>query len=199
LKKRFLRRGVKKIAVAAKPLMMFTLMLFFDRKYLKGRHFDEELAGYIWGFRSIWTRNILRLATPCKFPADHRVTISNSTNIDFHPDDLNSFQSPGSYFQNFAGSIRLGRGTYVAPNVGIITSNHDLEDLDKHAQAIDVIVGEGCWIGMNAVLLPGVVLGPRTIVGAGAVVTKSFTDGHCVIAGNPARVIKVLKIGEPRL
>jgi carbonic anhydrase/acetyltransferase-like protein (isoleucine patch superfamily) len=45
---------------------------------------------------------------------------------------------------------------------------------------------------MNSIILPGVVLGIRTIVGAGSVVTKSFPDGYCVIAGNPAKIIKTL-------
>ena len=43
---------------------------------------------------------------------------------------------------------------------------------------------------MNPVLLPGVILGDNTIVGAGSIETKSFPDGHCVIAGNPAKFIK---------
>jgi acetyltransferase-like isoleucine patch superfamily enzyme len=38
-------------------------------------------------------------------------------------------------------------------------------------------------------ILPGVTLGDYTIVGAGSIVTKSFKDGYCVVAGNPARVI----------
>ena len=42
---------------------------------------------------------------------------------------------------------------------------------------------------MNAVVLPGVVLGDNTVVAAGAVVTKSFPDGYCTVAGVPARVI----------
>lgn len=54
----------------------------------------------------------------------------------------------------------------------------------------EVRIDDYCWIGMNVVVLPGVHLGPRTIVGAGSVVTKSFSDGYCVIAGNPAKKIK---------
>lgn len=46
---------------------------------------------------------------------------------------------------------------------------------------------------MNSVVLPGCHLGPYTIVGAGAVVTKSFPEGHCVIVGNPARIIRHLE------
>jgi acetyltransferase-like isoleucine patch superfamily enzyme len=42
---------------------------------------------------------------------------------------------------------------------------------------------------MNAVILPGVTLGDHTIVGAGSVVTHSFPEGHCTIAGNPAKKI----------
>ena len=43
---------------------------------------------------------------------------------------------------------------------------------------------------MNAVVLPGVVLGDNTVVAAGAVVTKSFPQGHCTVAGVPAVEIK---------
>ena len=51
-------------------------------------------------------------------------------------------------------------------------------------------IGRHCWLGAQSVLLPQVVLGDYTIVGAGAVVTKSFEEGYCVIAGNPAKIIK---------
>jgi len=40
--------------------------------------------------------------------------------------------------------------------------------------------------------MPGVTLGKHTVVGAGAVVTKSFEDGYCVIGGNPAKILKTI-------
>ena len=45
---------------------------------------------------------------------------------------------------------------------------------------------------MNSVILPGVRLGTRTIVGSGSVVTKSFPEGYCIIAGSPAKIIRHL-------
>jgi acetyltransferase-like isoleucine patch superfamily enzyme len=48
------------------------------------------------------------------------------------------------------------------------------------------------WVAMGAIILPGVKLGDFTTVGAGAIVTKSFPEGYCVIAGNPAKIIKHL-------
>ena len=86
----------------------------------------------------------------------------------------------------------MGRGTYIAPNVGIITANHDPLDLDKHLPGKDVVLGEGCWIGMNSVILTGVILGHHSIVGTGSVVTRSFVEGNCIVAGNLARVIRNL-------
>ena len=112
-------------------------------------------------------------------------------NITFHPDDLNNFQTFGNYFQAL-GKITIGHGTWIAPNVGLITANHCVDNLEEHEPAKPITLGENCWIGMNSTILPGVTLGPRTIVGAGSVVTKSFPDGNCVIAGNPAKVIRTL-------
>jgi hypothetical protein len=172
-----------------RPLILFGLSFFFHRKYLQGRHFENGYAGYLWCLKAIWQRNILRLGRTLPFPAALTVTISNFKNLHFHPDDLNNFQAGGTYFQNFKGIIKIGRGSYIAPNVGLITSNHDPNQIDKHLPGKTVEIGERCWIGMNAIILPGVVLGPNTIVGAGSVVTKSFPLGRVLIAGNPAKII----------
>jgi len=168
------------------------LQIFFDSKYLKGKFFDNSFQGYIWGLKSIWFNNVLRLSKPLKWPSSFRVSISDDKRLMFDPSDLNNFFSFGIYFQNFSADISIGKGTYIAPNVGIITSNHNPKNLDEHLEGRPVIIGENCWLGMNSIILPGVTLGANTIVGAGSVVTKSFPKGNSVIAGNPARIIKTL-------
>nr|WP_281397753.1 acyltransferase [Winogradskyella flava] len=102
--------------------------------------------------------------------------------------------SQGNYIQAI-GKIYIGDYTQIAPNVGIISANHELEDNRKHIVK-DVKIGKYCWIGFGAVILPGVELGDYTIVGAGAIVTKSFKEGYCVLAGNPAKLVKRLNKAE---
>ena len=96
----------------------------------------------------------------------------------------------GCYLQG-AGIIRFGDYVQLAPNVGVLSANHDLYDQRKY-NVEPIVIGDYSWIGMNSVITAGVTLGPRTIVAAGAVVTKSFPDGYCVLAGVPARVVKYL-------
>lgn len=139
------------------------------------------LSSRIWGFN----RKI-------PWPVNPHTIISNAQNIEFHIDDIHIFQTPGCYWQNHRGKIIIGRNCFIAPNVGIITTNHDVNDVAKHVEGRDIRLGDKCWIGMNAMILPGVILDPNTIVGAGSVVTHSFPEGHCVIAGNPAKIIRHL-------
>ncbi len=96
----------------------------------------------------------------------------------------------GCYIQAMGG-IYIGDYTQIAPNVIIISANHELHDTRIHIKK-RVIIGKYSWIGGNSSIMPGVELGDFTIVGAGSVVTKSFPEGHCVIGGNPAKIIKYL-------
>ena len=115
--------------------------------------------------------------------------VSNPKNL-YAGIDTSPGYMPGCYIQGI-GKIYIGDYTQIAANVGIISANHDLYDTRKHKPSF-VKIGKYCWIGMNAVILPGVELGDWTIVGAGSTVTKSFSEGYCVIAGNPAKVVKKL-------
>jgi acetyltransferase-like isoleucine patch superfamily enzyme len=98
---------------------------------------------------------------------------------------------PGCYIQGLGG-IYVGDYTIMAPNVGIISANHDVHDSRAHMNVSPIRIGRYAWIGMNATILPGVELGDHTVVGAGSVVTRSFPEGYCVIAGNPARLVRHL-------
>lgn len=100
--------------------------------------------------------------------------------------------SHGCYLHGL-NKIYIGDYTFIAPNVGIMSANHDVTDLRLQTTDKPIRIGSYCWIGMNSMILPGVTLGDFTIVGAGAIVTKSFENGYCVIAGNPARIIRQLE------
>lgn len=166
----------------------------YDFDYLHGPLFMGRMNGLL----SIGWQVVVKDYFACrkigvnigvKWPVNPKTTVVGYKNINFDVDDLHIFQVPGCYYQGL-GKISFGKGTYVAPNVGIITANHDFGNLERHMAPKDVIIGDGCWIGMNSIILPGVVLGAHTVVGAGSVVTKSFPEGSCIIAGNPAKVIR---------
>lgn len=168
--------------------------MHYDPQYLTGRWFTgkNNYIGWNWVIKNGKSCKYKNVNMGCPFPISADSRVAGAKNIVFDPDDLNNFQHYGCYFQG-KGKITIGKGTYIAPNVGIITANHNVNDLDKHDDAKPVTIGCNCWVGMNSVILPGVELGPKTVVGAGAVVTKSFKEGYCVIAGNPARKIKELE------
>lgn len=169
--------------------------LFYDRKYLKGEQFSSYKFsnGWRWVLEDVFMQKIVGYQRHIPFPVSFRSQFMNWENFVFDVDDLANFQKVGCYFQAASDAhIYIGKGTCIAANVGIITANHDLKDLTKAAPGKDVRLGEKCWIGMNSTILPGVTLGDHTIVGAGSVVTKSFPEGNCVIAGNPAKLIRKL-------
>lgn len=104
-----------------------------------------------------------------------------------------------------SGSISIGKGCLFGPNVTVMSGEHVIDDqrpirlqdaefIKEHGKppSSPVEIGDDCWIGVNAVILPGVKLGRGCVVGAGAVVTKSFSE-YCIIGGVPARMLKKRK------
>lgn len=180
----------RKIFNFVKIFLKLFFSIFYKRQYLSGRWFENSLLGWQWALKGLYWQKIMGINREIPWPVSPFIKISNANNITFDINDMNNFWTFGNYFQNFDGKITIGKGTWIAPNVGLITSNHDINDLDKHIKGKDIIIGKDCWIGMNAVILPGVELGDHTIVGAGSIVTKSFPEGNCVIGGNPAKIIK---------
>lgn len=87
--------------------------------------------------------------------------------------------------------VEIGDDVTIAYGTALLTHDNAVIkcDIDATDYFGKIVIGDHCFIGAKSILLPGVVLGERTIVGAGSVVTRSFPQGNVVIAGNPARVI----------
>ena len=134
--------------------------------------FHQKILGY--NYKAYW-------------PVHHTSVVGGVQNIIAGVETCPGYM-PGCYIQA-KGKIEIGDYTQISSNVGLISSNHSLVDSRQH-KIDEIIIGKYCWIGMGAVILPGVVLGDFTVVGAGSIVTKSFENGHVVIAGNPAKIIK---------
>jgi maltose O-acetyltransferase len=90
--------------------------------------------------------------------------------------------------------ISIGDNALVGPGTKIVTASHPLEAdkrRDWSVTGTPVRIEEDVWIGAGAVILPGVTIGARSVVGAGSVVTKDVPP-DVVVAGNPARIIRSL-------
>ena len=74
--------------------------------------------------------------------------------------------------------------SYLASGVTVLA--HDFARLTGR---LSTKIGKRCFVGVNAIIMPGITIGDEVIVGAGAVVTKDVPS-HCIVAGNPAKVIK---------
>jgi len=96
--------------------------------------------------------------------------------------------SGGCYIQGVNG-VRIGDDTIFAPGVKIISANHQFGEFSKSEKDRPIVIGRHCWLGANAIVLPGVHLGDNVVVGAGAVVTRDVPEGT-VVAGVPAVPIK---------
>jgi acetyltransferase-like isoleucine patch superfamily enzyme len=85
--------------------------------------------------------------------------------------------------KTYPQGIHIGAESYCAS--GSLILAHDY----TRAMYADTRIGSRCFIGANAIVMPGVTIGDGVIVGAGAVVTKVVPTG-CIVVGNPARIVR---------
>ena len=95
-------------------------------------------------------------------------------------------------------SITIGNNVHIGANCMIIDSDvHSLNYKDRNSlpeKKIDVAhspirIGDDAWIGLNCIILKGVSIGERAIIGAGSVVTKNI-PADCIAAGNPCKILR---------
>ncbi|MCA1945868.1 MAG: sugar O-acetyltransferase [Desulfovibrio sp.] len=89
--------------------------------------------------------------------------------------------------------VRIGSFTLFGPAVQIYTPLHPLNAEQRRREEFGkpVEIGSDVWVGGGALILPGVRIGSRTVIGAGSVVTRDMPEG-VFAAGNPCRVIREL-------
>lgn len=86
--------------------------------------------------------------------------------------------------------VRLGAHVAINEGVRILTGTHDLDDPAWRLKVAPVVIGDYAWIATDAMILPGVTIGEGAVVGAGSVVGRNV-EPYTVVAGNPARVIRL--------
>lgn len=95
--------------------------------------------------------------------------------------------------------VVIEKNVLIADRVYISDADHNFKELDiPIIHQGDYFKGsirlkEGCWIGIGAVILPGVTIGKNAIVGANSVIRKDVPD-YAVVSGNPATIIKYLRV-----
>jgi acetyltransferase-like isoleucine patch superfamily enzyme len=145
---------------------------------------------------NVWIGNDCEVNGILRAKEKGRILIGNNTTIRMHS-------------RVFAvNKIEIGNCVIISNNVLIYdNNNHPIEperrlemsksgfygDLweAKHSISSPVLIHDNVWIGERAVILKGVTIGRGSIVAMGAIVTKNVPE-FCVVAGNPAKVVKVL-------
>ncbi len=108
----------------------------------------------------------------------------------------NNCKINSSVYINARSGVTIGDDVTLSHGAKIISTGYDIEHWintgeKKHIDNSPIFIGNNCWIGANAVILPGVnITGEYVVIGAGAVVTKDIAESKVLVAGLPAKIIK---------
>ncbi len=98
-------------------------------------------------------------------------------------DPTASFSLSARFDKTYPAGVHVGAWSYIAFDAAILA--HDMtRGLYLHTR-----IGRNCFIGARSVILPGIEIGDGSVVGTGSVVTRNVPP-RCVVAGNPARIIR---------
>lgn len=90
-------------------------------------------------------------------------------------------------------SIIIGSNCDISSRVSIFTGTHQVDMINQRSAgegiSKDIIIGDGVWIGFGVIVLPGVNIGKKAVIGAGSIVTKDI-PAYSIAVGNPCKVIK---------
>lgn len=120
----------------------------------------------------------------CEILSAEKVSIGNNCRIN------------ANVYINARSGVTIGDDVTLSYGAKIISTGYDIDywvatGNKVHVEDSPVNIGNHCWIGTDAIILPGVnITGEYVVVAAGAVVTKDITEDKVVVAGSPAKIIK---------
>ncbi|HYD53014.1 MAG TPA: sugar O-acetyltransferase [Gemmatimonadaceae bacterium] len=90
--------------------------------------------------------------------------------------------------------VLIGDYTMFGPGVQILTPLHPLDAQLRRREEYGrpITIGSDVWVGGGALILPGVTIGARSVIGAGSVVTRDIPEG-VIAVGNPCRVVRAIE------
>lgn len=154
----------------------------------------QPFPGFKWYYKiRYWFVKKLLLECGENVVVKNKCYFGNGTKL-----KVGSFSQLGQN-SRLTGPITLGSHIMMGPDVVMMAVTHDVSDLSKTmvdpsnpAIVNPIIIGNNIWIGTRVIIMPGVNIGDNSIIGAGAVVTKSFPE-NSIIGGIPAKLIKQRK------
>lgn len=172
----FLLLKINRVEYAAMPIVRGTLILKNSGDLILGKNIK---------FNCSVRSNLVGLNKTCTISVRHGARLIIGDN--------SGFSGVSIYCSD---SIILGKYVNLGGNVSVWdTDFHPLSYLDRRTHVVDkiksapIVIGDDVFIGANAIILKGVTIGNRAIVGAGSVVTKDIPAAE-IWAGNPAKFIK---------
>lgn len=173
---------------------------------------DEMFFKIKWLFSALFLSLFLKkikfptfIAFPVFFKGLNRVSIGKHVRIfpgcrlETHGDGEIIIEDDVSLAQNVhitsGTKLVIKQGTLITANVYITSIDHNYEEIGvpiprQSHKYRETIIGKNCFIGMGVAIQAGTILGEQCIVGANSVVRGTFPD-YCVIAGVPAKIIKI--------
>lgn len=166
--------------------LLYKIIHFF----YSGLHFEDLLNSSFWSvFKLFFIQKICRINSKVNWQVHHSTSVLSPENVERGKNFKSS--SKNCHIDGRSGII-FGKNVWLGPSVKIISQNHNLSKYSEYTISDPIRIGNNCWIGAGAIILPGVQLGNHTVVAAGSVVTKKFMGINQLIAGNPALFKKEL-------
>ncbi len=182
-------KSEKEKMLAGEPYFSNDKTLTSERKFAKKLLHKLNVTEYLMNGNA---RQILRQLLP---NANSKIYVEPPFHCDY---GYNIYSGENVYFNVNcvvldAMKVTIGNNVFFGPGVQIYTATHPTNPAERLLFEFSepVAIGNDCWIGGGAIILPGVCIGNGCTIGAGSVVTKNI-PANTVAVGNPARVVKNL-------